>query len=105
MLNVGDTAPEISSHDQDGAPWSLTDALRNGELVLYFYPADFTPVCTREACEFRDNFDGLQSVKVQIIGVQTEAGRAKFPRHSSCRFHAVRRQETGHSRVRRRRSA
>ena len=80
MLNVGDTAPEISSHDQDGAPWSLTDALRNGELVLYFYPADFTPVCTREACEFRDNFDGLQSVKVQIIGVspQSQASHQKF---------------------------
>jgi peroxiredoxin Q/BCP len=80
MLNVGDTAPEFSSQDQDGVAWSLADALRNGELVLYFYPADFTPVCTREACEFRDNFDGLQSVKVQIVGVspQTQASHQKF---------------------------
>ncbi len=51
-----------------------------GPLVLYFYPADFTPVCTREACAFRDNFDGLASVNVQIVGVspQSAASHRRF---------------------------
>jgi len=80
MLNIGDLAAEIESHDQDGAPWSLADSLSCGELVLYFYPADFTPVCTREACAFRDNFDGLQAVQVQIVGVspQSAASHQRF---------------------------
>jgi thioredoxin-dependent peroxiredoxin len=80
MLNVGDLAPEIALRDQDGAAWSLSDALRHGELVLYFYPADFTPVCTREACAFRDNFDDLSSVHVQIVGIspQNAASHQRF---------------------------
>jgi thioredoxin-dependent peroxiredoxin len=80
MLNTGDMAPEFSLCDQDGAAWTLSDALRSGELVLYFYPADFTPVCTREACAFRDNFDDLSSVHVQIAGVspQSAASHQRF---------------------------
>ncbi len=80
MLKIGDAAPAITGHDQDGAQWSLATALARGPLVLYFYPADFTPVCTREACAFRDNFDGLASVNVQIVGVspQSAASHRRF---------------------------
>jgi peroxiredoxin Q/BCP len=82
MLNTADMAPEFSLCDQDGAVWTLSDALRSGELVLYFYPADFTPVCTREACAFRDNFDDLASVHVQIVGVSPQSAASH---HASAR--------------------
>jgi len=80
MLNVGDTAPEFTAPDSDGALWSLTAALSRGEVVVYFYPADFTPVCTREACAFRDRFADLEHVNVQIVGVspQNAASHARF---------------------------
>jgi peroxiredoxin Q/BCP len=51
----------------------LAGLLAGGDVVLYFYPADFTPVCTREACEFRDRFDDLSSVGVQIVGVSPQS--------------------------------
>jgi peroxiredoxin Q/BCP len=80
VLNVGDTAPEFTAQDSDGGLWSLTAALGRGDVVVYFYPADFTPVCTREACAFRDNFADLSQVNVQIVGVspQSAASHARF---------------------------
>jgi peroxiredoxin Q/BCP len=52
MLKVGDTAPDFSLSDHAGEVVRLKDLLAKGPLLLYFYPADFTPVCTREACAF-----------------------------------------------------
>ncbi len=76
MLKAGDTAPQFSLSDQDGNVIALTDLLNRGDLVLYFYPADFTPVCTREACEFRDRFEDLASVGVQIVGVSPQSAKS-----------------------------
>ncbi len=88
MLKPGDKAPEFTLSDQDGASTSLDDLLAGGELVLYFYPADFTPVCTREACEFRDRFDDLASVDVQIVGIspQSAASHRRFRESFSLPF-------------------
>lgn len=56
------------------------DLLAKGPVVLYFYPRDFTPGCTREACEFRDAFEDLQGLGASIVGVSIddEASHAKF---------------------------
>ncbi len=88
MLKPGDKAPEFTLSDQDGASTSLDDLLAGGELVLYFYPADFTPVCTREACEFRDRFDDLASVDVKIVGIspQSAASHRRFRESFSLPF-------------------
>ena len=72
MLKPGDTAPSFTAHDQDGNEVTLAALLARGELIVYFYPADFTPVCTREACAFRDRFEDLQRVDVQIVGVSPQ---------------------------------
>ena len=72
MLRVGDFAPDVSAEDSDGKAWSLTDALGRGEVVMYFYPADFTPVCTREACAFRDVYTELDAANVQIVGISPQ---------------------------------
>jgi peroxiredoxin Q/BCP len=72
MLKVGDIAPDFELKDQSGSSVSLDHHLSMGDLVLYFYPADFTRVCTAEACAFRDVYDDLSEVKVQIIGISPQ---------------------------------
>jgi len=72
MLNVGDIAPDFELKDQSGSTVSLDQLLEKGDLVLYFYPADFTRVCTAEACAFRDAYDDLSEVKVQVVGISPQ---------------------------------
>ncbi len=72
MLNVGDIAPDFELKDQSGLSVSLDQLLAKGDLVLYFYPADFTRVCTVEACAFREAYDDLSAVKVQVVGISPQ---------------------------------
>lgn len=80
MLACGDPAPDFELPDQDGNPVRLTTLLATGPVVLYFYPADFTPVCTREACCFRELQPGLGKQGVTVVGVspQDSASHARF---------------------------
>ncbi len=80
MLQIGDSAPGFVLQDHTGADISLDALLTTGDLILYFYPADFTPVCTAEACMFRDSFDELAEIDVQVVGVspQDSASHARF---------------------------
>ncbi len=71
MLEVGDQAPAFELQDQDGAAHSLED-YRGRWLVLYFYPKDDTPGCTKEACGFRDASDGLAALDAAVIGVSAD---------------------------------
>jgi thioredoxin-dependent peroxiredoxin len=73
MLAVGVRAPEFTLPDQDGRDVSLTSLLNNGPLILFFYPADFTPVCTREACLVRDLFPELAQQGLNAAGVSPQA--------------------------------
>jgi peroxiredoxin Q/BCP len=68
-LQVGEMAPEIDVADAAGKRWALSD-LRGQPAVVYFYPADDTPGCTREACEFRDQHHHLGGA---VFGVSTDA--------------------------------
>jgi peroxiredoxin Q/BCP len=74
MLKAGDRAPEFTLPDQDGKALSLADLLADGPLVLYFYPADFTPGCTKEACSIRDMHDDLLDAGVRVVGVSPQDG-------------------------------
>jgi len=71
VLKVGEIAPDFVLKDQSGSSVSLDQLLAKGELVLYFYPADFTRVCTAEACAFRDAYDDLSEVKVEVVGISS----------------------------------
>lgn len=73
MLSVGDPAPTFQRTDQNGTRIDLAERLARGPVVLYFYPRDFTPVCTREACFFRDLYEELQQPNVSIVGVSSDA--------------------------------
>jgi thioredoxin-dependent peroxiredoxin len=80
MLKIGDSAPDFELPDQDGRLLRLSTLLKRGPLLLYFYPADFTLVCTREACAFRDLQPKLAANGVSVIGIspQNSASHARF---------------------------
>ena len=70
-LKPGDPAPGFELPDQDGRVHRLSD-YRSRWLVLYFYPKDDTPGCTREACEFRDDIGALKRMNVAVLGVSLD---------------------------------
>ncbi len=80
MLEVGSRAPEFVLPNDEGVEISLTDLLADGPLILYFYPADFTPGCTKEACSIRDIHNDIQSVGLQVAGIspQDEDSHRRF---------------------------
>lgn len=80
MLKPGSKAPDFILPDEDGNELSLTDILEQSPIILYFYPADFTPGCTKEACSIRDMHDDILSVGLRVIGVspQDAASHKKF---------------------------
>src|ERR1700744_1614981 len=73
MLDIGGRAPEFTLPDHTGQPASLSTLLRSGPLILYFYPADFTPGCTREACSLRDVYAQLVAAKITVAGVSPQS--------------------------------
>jgi peroxiredoxin Q/BCP len=72
MLKVGDRAPSFSLEDQNGKLLASEQLLARGPVVLYFYPKDFTPGCTQEACMFRDAYADLDGTGATIIGVSAD---------------------------------
>lgn len=73
MLPIGSRAPEFTLPDQEDRPVSLSTLLSRGPLILYFYPADFTPGCTREACMLRDMHGEILKVGLSVAGVSPQA--------------------------------
>jgi len=74
-LSVGDPAPDFSLSDADGNTYSLAD-LKGQRVVLYFYPRDNTPGCTKEACGFRDHYTAYQDKDVVVLGVSTDDAKS-----------------------------
>ena len=73
MLATGGRAPEFTLPDQDGRSLSLSTLLRDGPLILYFYPADFSPGCTREACTIRDLHTDIAQAGLAVAGVSPQS--------------------------------
>lgn len=71
-LKIGDKAPDFDLPLTGGKAFNLGESLKDGPLVLYFYPKDFTAGCTREACGFRDEFEGLRESRLRIFGISTD---------------------------------
>ncbi|MGP6207069.1 peroxiredoxin [Cuniculiplasma sp. SKW3] len=70
-LKVNDKAPLFSGMGDDGKEVNLKDYLGKSNVILYFYPKDNSPGCTREACKFRDEFDEFNKLNAVIIGVNS----------------------------------
>jgi len=79
MIEIGKKAPDFTLTDQDGNTHKLSD-YKGKKLVLYFYPKDDTPGCTKEACSFRDRFDALRKKGIEVLGVSIddETSHTKF---------------------------
>jgi peroxiredoxin Q/BCP len=73
-LQVGDVAPAFTSKDQNGNPISLAD-FKGKKVILYFYPKDDTPGCTKEACNFRDNYADLKKKGYVVLGVSVDSAK------------------------------
>jgi peroxiredoxin Q/BCP len=86
-LQIGDLAPDFSSTDQDGNVVTLSD-FRGKKVVLYFYPQDNTPTCTKEACNLRDNYELLLRSGYVVMGVSAddEKSHQKFIKKHSLPF-------------------
>ena len=69
---VGEKAPLIEGKDQDGKAFKLADLVGKKIVLLYFYPKDDTPGCTKEACGLRDRMSDLKKDKVEVIGVSMD---------------------------------
>ena len=78
-LQIGDPAPDFTLPDQDGNPVSLT-GLKGKRVVIYFYPKDDTPGCTKEACNFRDQWSVFEQHGIQVLGISKDgaASHGKF---------------------------
>ncbi|HKO45714.1 MAG TPA: thioredoxin-dependent thiol peroxidase [Pyrinomonadaceae bacterium] len=79
MIKEGTAAPDFTAINTNGDTIRLKD-LRGKKVVLYFYPKDDTPGCTKEACSFRDAFSDFRKQGIEVIGVSTdsEASHKKF---------------------------
>jgi peroxiredoxin Q/BCP len=73
MLKPGAEAPDFSLPDQDGKPRRLVDLSEGNPLILYFYPADFTPGCTREACDLRDLHTRILASGLRVVGISPQS--------------------------------
>jgi peroxiredoxin Q/BCP len=76
MINAGDRAPEFSGTTSDGKRVALADFRGRKPLVLYFYPKDNTPTCTKEACSFRDHAGEIAEAGGEVIGVSNDGPEA-----------------------------
>ncbi len=74
-LTVGDKAPEIDAKNEQGKPIKLSQ-FRGKKVVLFFYPKDNTPGCTKEACNFRDNYALLKKKGYEVIGVSVDSEKS-----------------------------
>jgi len=73
MLKVGDPAPRFRGRDQSGNEVQLDELAKRGIVVVYFYPKDFTWICSREAREFRDAYEELTQEIAEVVGVSTDS--------------------------------
>ncbi len=87
MLKAGDKAPSFTLPDKDGKPTSLSDFLGK-RVVLYFYPKDNTPGCTRQACAFAGAYSAFKNKNVEVIGISRDsvASHVKFAEKYSLPF-------------------
>lgn len=93
-LRVGDQAPEfdvVGHQAGENRRLRLADFRGQKNVILYFYPRDFTPVCTKEACGFRDHYDALSSMSTEVIGVSVDGdvSHRRFAEHHNVPFPLV----------------
>ena len=87
-LSIGAQAPDFSAETHDGVALQLSEILEHSAVVLFFYPRDFTPGCTAEACAFRDEYTNFVEAGATVIGVSADSGEShrRFAQHHNLPF-------------------
>jgi peroxiredoxin Q/BCP len=90
-IQVGDSAPDFTATTPDGQTLRLSDFLGRRAVVLFFYPRDGTPVCTKEACAFRDSYEKFAEAGAEVIGVSADSDQKHraFAAEHRLPFHLV----------------
>lgn len=85
---VGERAPDFTLPRADGTPFRLSEAVRRGVVVLYFYPKDETMGCVAEACAFRDEYDVFTEAGAEVVGVSMDSSEShrRFAAHHRLPF-------------------
>lgn len=71
-IRVGDKVPYFTLKDQNGIDFSIKNLIHKKNMVIYFYPKDDTPGCTKEACSFRDEFEDFKNLNTVVIGISSD---------------------------------
>ncbi len=87
-VSVGDRAPDFTLNSRSGEKVSLKDFIGKKDIVLYFYPKDFSPGCTDEACSFRDSYQAFEDQDAEVIGISsdTKESHAMFAERNKLPF-------------------
>ena len=87
-LSIGAQAPDFSAETHDGVALQLYEILEHSAVVLFFYPRDFTPGCTAEACAFRDDYTNFVEAGATVVGVSADSGEShrRFAQHHNLPF-------------------
>lgn len=72
-LELGDTIPDISLIGENGKAFKLNKFINIKSIVVYFYPKNFTPGCTKEACEFRDRYEDFKDLNTEVIAISSDS--------------------------------
>lgn len=90
-VDVGDKAPNFTRTAQDGSSLTLSALLQSKAVVLFFYPADFSPICTKEACAFRDSYQDFQDAGAEVVGVSSDGTKSheKFAKDNNLPFRLI----------------
>lgn len=87
-IEKGEKAPHFQLKDQDGKEFDSKTVVGKKPVVIYFYPKDFTPGCTKEACNFRDSYEDFKEAGAEVIGISndSEKSHAKFAKKHKLPF-------------------
>lgn len=72
-LKVGDKASDFNLLNEEGKEVTLKELLNKDALVVFFYPKDYTPGCTKEVCTFRDNYEAFNDLNVELVGISADS--------------------------------
>lgn len=86
-VEVGQAFPEVSGQTHDGKPWKLSDFRGKKNVVLYFYPRDLTPGCTREAIDFDRLLDGFAEANTEVVGMSVDPADSHQKFSIACGLH------------------
>ena len=75
-MKLGGKVPNIELKDKKGNKFSFRDLIGEKSFVVYFYPKDFTPGCTKEACNFRDSYEDFQQLGAEVIGISADSSES-----------------------------